>query len=488
MDTVFAACGWFFSNMARKVVDFRACFWVRFSVRFLGQAYWRVQPKYPFLDPKIWTPSRSQKHNSDCKIICVRLTSGAVPWMFVEWCFREKRGKIKSRIQEEWSQAASRYAPTQKRRTQYPLLLRVGKQKTKWIFRACFWVRFSCRFLGQAYWRVQPKYPFLDPNYGLRVGAKNWLQLFVSASLATSRAGPLERFHECLLSGASGKNAARSSHVFKNEVKQQADVRPRRRGGHSIRLFACEQAEDKESRCSSLVRHRAAWNHQRTPFQQRLGAQMHGFCCLCGWFFFKHGAQSCGFSGLAFGCVFRAVFGAGLLTCAAKVPIFGLKIWTPSWGQKTQLQLLVPASWRPVALELWTGSMNVCWVVLPRKTRQDQVTHFRSQAASRYAPYLKRFLELCERRFQMWGYWICMGLTCLEDKPVLATECCVFVGIQGAPTFTEACPRRLDLRLRRPSTIELWIWWSLPAIMFTEPHRGSDNLSMWYLIRIIVGQ
>ena len=56
----------------------------------------------------------------------------------------------------------------------------------------------------------------------------------MSASLATSRAGALERFHECLLSGASAKNAARSSHAFKkNEVKQQADMRPRRRGGYS---------------------------------------------------------------------------------------------------------------------------------------------------------------------------------------------------------------------------------------------------------------
>ena len=43
----------------------------------------------------------------------------------------------------------------------------------------------------------------------------------MSASLATSRGGALERFHECLLRGASAKNAARSSHAFKkNEVKQ----------------------------------------------------------------------------------------------------------------------------------------------------------------------------------------------------------------------------------------------------------------------------
>ena len=77
---------------------------------------------------------------------------------------------------------------------------------------------------------------FLGPKYGLQVGARNTIltHLVVSASLATS-AGALERFHECLLSGASAKNAARSSHAFKkNEVKKQADMRPRRRGGYSI--------------------------------------------------------------------------------------------------------------------------------------------------------------------------------------------------------------------------------------------------------------
>ena len=37
----------------------------------------------------------------------------------------------------------------------------------------------------------------------------------------------------------------------------------------------------QESPCSSLVRHRAAWNHQRTPFQQRLGAQMGTVFAAC---------------------------------------------------------------------------------------------------------------------------------------------------------------------------------------------------------------
>ena len=129
--------------------------------------------------------------------------------------------------------------------------------------------------------------------------------------MATSRAGALERFHECLLSGASAKNAARSSHAFKkNEVKQQADMRPRRRGGYCIRLFFVWASRRQESPCSSLVRHRAAWNHQRTPFQQRLGAEM-GTVLLR--IFFSNMAQSCGFSGLAFGCVFRARFWARLI-------------------------------------------------------------------------------------------------------------------------------------------------------------------------------
>ena len=36
------------------------------------------------------------------------------------------------------------------------------------------------------------------------------------------------------------------------------------------------------------------------------------------------------FQGLLLGVFFVSVFGAGSMTCAAKVPIFGLKIWTAS--------------------------------------------------------------------------------------------------------------------------------------------------------------
>ena len=68
------------------------------------------------------------------------------------------------------------------------------------------------------------------------------------------------------------------------------------------------------------------------------------------------------FQGLLLGAFFVPVFGPGLLTCAARVPIFGPKIWTPSRGQKhnSDCNYLCPLLWRPVALELWSGSMNVC--------------------------------------------------------------------------------------------------------------------------------
>ena len=90
------------------------------------------------------------------------------------------------------------------------------------------------------------------------------------------------------------------------------------------------------------------------------------------------------FQGLLLGAFYVPVFGPGSLTCAARVPIFGPKIWTPSRGQKhySDCNYLCPLLWRPVALELWSGSMNVCWVVLPRKTRQDQVTHSRRMKSS----------------------------------------------------------------------------------------------------------
>ena len=132
---------------------------------------------------------------------------------------------------------------------------------------------------------------------------------------------------------------------------------------HSIRLFCVWESRRQESPCSSLVRHRAAWNHQRTPFQQRLGAQMGTVFGACVADFFSNMARKVvDFQGLLLGAFFVPVFGPGLLTCASRVPIFGPKIWTPSRGQKhnSDCNYLCPLLWRPVALELWSGSMNVC--------------------------------------------------------------------------------------------------------------------------------
>ena len=127
---------------------------------------------------------------------------------------------------------------------------------------------------------------------------------------------------------------------------------------HSIRLFCVWASRRQESPWSSLVRHRAAWNHQRTPFQQRLGAQMGTFFAACVADFFSNMARKVvDFQGLLLGAFFVPVFGPGLLMCAARVPIFGPKIWTPSRGQKQNSDFcnyMCPLLWRPVALELWS--------------------------------------------------------------------------------------------------------------------------------------
>ena len=63
-------------------------------------------------------------------------------------------------------------------------------------------------------------------------------------------------------------------------------------------------------------------------FQQRLGAPMGMVFAACvADFFFKHGAKSCGFSGLAFGCVFRARFWARLIDVCSQRTHF--------WDQNT---------------------------------------------------------------------------------------------------------------------------------------------------------
>ena len=86
MGTVFGACvADFFSNMARKVVDFQGLLLGAFFVPVFGPGLLTCAARVPIFGPKIWTPSRGQKHNSDC-IICVRFfgdqsrwSSGAVP-------------------------------------------------------------------------------------------------------------------------------------------------------------------------------------------------------------------------------------------------------------------------------------------------------------------------------------------------------------------------------------------------------------------------
>ena len=89
----------------------------------------------------------------------------------------------------------------------------------------------------------------------------------------------------------------------------------------------------------------------------------HAFLLLVWLIFFSNMARKVvDFQGLLLGAFFVPVFGPGLLTCAARVPIFGPQIWTPSRAQKhnSDCNYLCPLLCRPVALELWSGSMNVC--------------------------------------------------------------------------------------------------------------------------------
>ena len=67
---------------------------------------------------------------------------------------------------------------------------------------------------------------------------------------------------------------------------------------------ACGQAEGK-------VLHQTPYpvEPSENAFQQRLGAEMDTVFLLLVWLmFFKHGAQSCGFSGLALMCLLRVRF------------------------------------------------------------------------------------------------------------------------------------------------------------------------------------
>ena len=64
MGTVFAACvADFFSNMARKVVDFQGLLLGAFFVPVFGPGLLTCAARVHIFGPKIWTPSRGQKQN-----------------------------------------------------------------------------------------------------------------------------------------------------------------------------------------------------------------------------------------------------------------------------------------------------------------------------------------------------------------------------------------------------------------------------------------
>ena len=131
---------------------------------------------------------------------------------------------------------------------------------------------------------------------------------------------------------------------------------------HSIRLSACGQ-EGKKVFVQVLSGTAPRGTIRGRLFNRGLVPKRARFLVLVWLIFFSNMARKVvDFQGLLLGAFFVPVFGPGLLTCAARVPIFGPKIWTPSRGQKhnSDSNYLCPLLWRPVALELWSGSMNVC--------------------------------------------------------------------------------------------------------------------------------
>ena len=153
---------------------------------------------------------------------------------------------------------------------------------------------------------MQPEYPFLSPKYGLQVGAKNTIliaiicvRFFGDQSRWSSGAVPL--FVEWCFRGNAGKIKSR---IQKNEVKQQADMRPRRRDGTASASSACGRAEGKKVFVQVL-----SGAALRGTIRGRLlnrGLVRKWAACVAD--FFQHGAKSCRFSGLALGCVFHARF------------------------------------------------------------------------------------------------------------------------------------------------------------------------------------
>ena len=136
----------------------------------------------------------------------------------------------------------------------------------------------------------------------------------MSASLATSRAGALERFHECLLSGASA------------EMRQDQVTHSRRMKSSSKQICAhaeeadtvsasspCGQAEGKKVLVQVLSGTAPRGTIRGRLFNRGLVRKWARFLLLVWLIFFQHGAKSCRFSGLAFGCVFHARFWARLI-------------------------------------------------------------------------------------------------------------------------------------------------------------------------------
>ena len=125
---------------------------------------------------------------------------------------------------------------------------------------------------------------------------------------------------------------------------------------------ACGQAEGKKVLVQVLSGTAPRGTIRGRLFNRGLVRKWARFLLLV-WLIFSNMARKVvDFQGLLLGAFFMPVFGPGLLTCAARVPIFGPKIRTPSRGQKhnSDCNYLCPLLWRPVALELWSGSMNVC--------------------------------------------------------------------------------------------------------------------------------
>ena len=132
---------------------------------------------------------------------------------------------------------------------------------------------------------------------------------------------------------------------------------------HASASSACGQAEGKKVLVQVLSGTAPRGTVRGRLFNRGLVPKWARFLLLVWRIFFSNMARKVvDFQGLLLGAFLVPIFGPGLLTCATRVPISGPKIWTPSRGQKfnSDCNYLCPLLWRPVVLELWSGSMNVC--------------------------------------------------------------------------------------------------------------------------------